>query len=102
MKAKRFIISVAAAGLMLCGVTACKPAHEHVFGGWIDGEAATCAEAGTLGHYHCEGCGENFDANYNTLGKIEIEATGLHDFSEKSAQDKYLAAAASCSAAAAR
>lgn len=100
MKAKRFIISVTAAGLMLCGVTACKPAHEHVFGGWIDGEAATCAEAGTLGHYHCEGCGANFDANYNTLDKIETEATGLHDFSEKSAQDIYLAAAASCSAAA--
>lgn len=100
MKTKKLLLSVTVAGLMLCGATACKPAHEHNYGGWIDGESATCAEAGTLGHYHCDGCGKNFDADYNELKEIVVSATGRHGFTEKAVQDKYLATAATCSAAA--
>ncbi len=100
MKVKNLLLSVTVAGILLCGATACKPAHEHVYGSWIDGADATCAEAGTLGHYHCDGCGKNFDAERNELVDIAVGATGRHDFTEKNVQDKYLATAATCSAAA--
>lgn len=100
MKVKNLLLSVTVAGILLCGATACKPAHEHVYGSWIDGADATCAEAGTLGHYHCDGCGKNFDAEHNELADIAVGATGRHDFTEKNVQDKYLATAATCSAAA--
>ena len=100
MKVKNLLLSVTVAGILLCGATACKPAHEHAYGSWIDGADATCAEAGTLGHYHCDGCGKNFDAEHNELADIAVGATGRHDFTEKNVQDKYLATAATCSAAA--
>lgn len=100
MKAKKLLLSVTVAGLMLCGAAACKPAHVHNYGGWIDETGATCSDAGTLGHYHCDGCGKNFGADYGELSDIVISATGQHSFTEKIVQDKYLATAATCSAAA--
>ena len=64
MKAKKLLLSVTVAGLMLCGAAACKPAHVHNYGEWIDEVSATCSGAGTLGHYRCDGCGKNFGADY--------------------------------------
>lgn len=100
MKAKKLLLSVTVAGLMLCGAAACTPAHVHNYGGWIDETGATCSDAGTLGHYHCDGCGKNFGADYSELEDIVISATGRHSFTEKIVQDIYLATAATCSAAA--
>ena len=100
MKAKKLLLSVTVAGLMLCGAAACKPAHVHNYGEWIDEVSATCSGAGTLGHYRCDGCGKNFGADYGELSDIVISATGQHSFTGKIVQDKYLATAATCSAAA--
>ena len=68
--------------LLLGGVAACANddgAHTHEYGEWIDEVRATCTEGGTLGHYSCDGCGKNFDADKNELAELDTPARG-HTF----------------------
>ena len=56
-------------------------ACEHEYGEWIEAADATCTEAGNLGHYHCEKCGRDFDAEHQIIDNVEIPALG-HDWEE--------------------
>ena len=47
---------------------------EHNFGEWIPEVPATKTESGVKGHYHCDGCDKNFDAEYNELESLYIPA----------------------------
>ncbi len=74
--------AVMTAFLLLGGVAACANddgAHTHEYGEWIDEVRATCTEGGTLGHYSCDGCGKNFDADKNELAELDTPARG-HTF----------------------
>lgn len=51
----------------------------HTYGTWIEEVAATCTEGGTKGHYYCNVCKKNFDADKNELGDLTITSDG-HDF----------------------
>jgi hypothetical protein len=42
----------------------------HNYGDWI-AEDFYCEEAGTVGHYHCDACGKDFDIDKNKLEKVE-------------------------------
>ncbi|MBR7092647.1 MAG: hypothetical protein IKI50_05625, partial [Clostridia bacterium] len=39
----------------------------HTYGTWIVGTDATTSSTGTLGHYHCDACGTDFQADYSVL-----------------------------------
>ena len=52
------------------------PALGHAYGSWIEEVAASCENDGTLGHYHCETCGKDFDTNHNILNDLKIESEG--------------------------
>lgn len=45
---------------------------QHVYGDWIEGTPATCQQNGSVGHYNCANCGENFDENKQPLDTIVI------------------------------
>ena len=47
---------------------------EHNYGEWIPEVPATKTESGVKGHYHCEGCGKDFDADHNKLESLYIPA----------------------------
>ena len=49
-------------------VIAQKP-HEHVYTR-VEATASTCTEAGTVAHYHCNGCNKNFDDSYAELASV--------------------------------
>ena len=69
---KKLFIIVLTILTVLCvslALTAC--AHKHDYQ-WIDGVEASCDHAGSVGHYHCEKCGKNFDKDYNELETVEI------------------------------
>ena len=71
--------AVMTAFLLLGGVAACANddgAHTHEYGEWIDEVRATCTEGGTLGHYSCDGCGKNFDADKNELAELDTPRAG--------------------------
>lgn len=53
-----------------------KSANGHDYGTWISEVSATCEGEGTIGHYHCGECDKNFDANYNELNSLVIDALG--------------------------
>ena len=55
------------------------PEHTHTYGEWIAGVPATCTEAGVKGHYHCDGCGKNFDDKKQELTDLTIAAT-MHTY----------------------
>lgn len=67
------LVVAMAFGLSL-GLNACK--HKHELGEWIDQVNATCTEDGVVGHYHCEDCGADLDADGNQLESIVIAKTG--------------------------
>ena len=48
----------------------------HNYGTWINEIPATCEGEGTLGHYHCNACGKNFDTDKNILTSLVISAKG--------------------------
>lgn len=83
MKAKRTTRAAAlfTACLMLGGMAACtdNTGHTHAYGEWIDEIPATCTDGGTLGHYHCDGCGKDFDAEHVELDGLSVEPKG-HTF----------------------
>lgn len=62
--------------LALSALAACDgdTTHSHDYGEWIDEIPATCTVDGTLGHYHCEGCGKDFDADYIEMNDLTIDA----------------------------
>ena len=71
---KKIIMLVLLSLCVLClalGLTACKK-HTHELGEWIEQVDPTCDKEGTLGHYHCDGCGMNFDKDGNELADISI------------------------------
>ena len=45
--------------------------HVHNFE-WVEGKEPTCEEEGVVGHFHCDGCGKNFDPNYGEMESISI------------------------------
>ena len=47
------------------------PIHEHNYV-WVEGKEPTCEEEGVAGHFHCDGCGKNFDPNYGEMESISI------------------------------
>ena len=48
------------------------PMVAHTYGEWIAQVEATTEAAGTLGHYHCDVCGKDFDAEYEELDSLVI------------------------------
>lgn len=52
----------------------CVVKHIHDYGEWIPEVAADIGEKGFIAHYHCDGCGKNFDSDKNEVESIEIEA----------------------------
>ncbi|MBE5738087.1 MAG: hypothetical protein E7348_06790, partial [Clostridiales bacterium] len=46
--------------------------HEHNYE-WVEGKEPTCKEEGVFGHFHCDGCGKNFDPNYGEIETISIQ-----------------------------
>ncbi|MBR2381079.1 MAG: hypothetical protein IKA84_01105 [Clostridia bacterium] len=48
------------------------PIHVHNFE-WVEGKEPTCEEEGIVPHYHCDGCGKNFDPNYGEMESISIQ-----------------------------
>ena len=53
------------------------PIHVHNFE-WVEGKESTCKEEGIVPHYHCDGCGKNFDQNYGEIDSV-ITEKGSHD-----------------------
>jgi len=45
--------------------------HEHNYE-WVEGKEPTCKEEGVVGHFHCDGCGKNFNPNYGEMELISI------------------------------
>ncbi len=50
------------------GVTV--PATGHTYGTWIPGADASASVTGTLGHYHYDGCGKDFNADHSQLNDL--------------------------------
>jgi DNA-directed RNA polymerase subunit RPC12/RpoP len=48
------------------------PMVAHTYGEWIAQVDATTEAEGTLGHYHCDVCGKDFDAEYEELDSLVI------------------------------
>ena len=53
------------------------PIHVHNFE-WVEGKESTCKEEGIAPHYHCDGCGKNFDPNYGEIDSVITEKVS-HD-----------------------
>ena len=69
---KKYIIVTLAILAILCSVlalAACEHKHDYV---WIDEVEATCEREGTVGHYHCDECGKNFDKSYKELETVAV------------------------------
>ena len=45
--------------------------HNYV---WVEGTASTCTDEGIAPHYHCEGCGKNFNENYGEIDSVVLPA----------------------------
>lgn len=43
--------------------------HDYV---WVEGTEPTCEKEGVIAHYHCDGCGKNFDPNYGEFETVSI------------------------------
>ena len=55
-------------------ITLTVEASGHNYGEWIKEIPAECEKEGTLGHYFCDVCQENFDADKKVLDSLVIEA----------------------------
>ena len=53
--------------LVMTDPTICEHNYE-----WVEGKEPTCEEEGVVGHFHCDGCGKNFDPNYGEIELISI------------------------------
>lgn len=60
--------------LVMLDPTVC--VHNYV---WVDGTISTCTEEGIAPHYHCEGCGKNFDENYGEIDSVALP-TASHEY----------------------
>lgn len=49
---------------------------DHVYGEWIPKTDSDCIHIGTLGHYHCNVCDKNFDADKKVLTSLTISVKG--------------------------
>lgn len=65
--------------LCICLLCACSEEHAHTLT-YRETVAPTCGEAGTLAHWHCDGCGKNFadEAATAELASLNVPATGAH------------------------
>lgn len=45
--------------------------HVHNYE-WVEGTEPTCEKEGVVAHYHCDGCGKNFDPNYGEVETVSI------------------------------
>ena len=54
----------------------------HTYGEWIKEVSATCEKAGVKGHYHCNVCGKDFDADKKEIKDLQIPAKG-HTITKK-------------------
>ena len=54
------------------------PPHVHSYE-WVEGKASTCKEEGIAPHYHCEGCGKNFDENKGEIASAALPI-GSHEY----------------------
>lgn len=52
--------------------------HNYV---WVEGVEATCEQEGVIAHYHCDGCGKNFNPNYVEIETVTLEKTE-HSFGD--------------------
>ena len=71
---KKFLIALLAILAVACTVltlTACNR-HKHEYGEWIEAVDATCSHAGNVGHYHCDGCGKDFDKDFNEIENVTV------------------------------
>ncbi len=58
--------------ICLCiGLCACGE-HKHDTGKWIDEVSPTCSQEGVKGHYHCDECGQDVDANGNVITDLKL------------------------------
>ena len=77
---KKLLIAISAAlvlALAVAGVSIVAFAdvtHSHYVGEWIEEVPAGCQTEGVLGHYHCDECGIDLDAEYNQLDSLVIPA----------------------------
>lgn len=46
--------------------------HVHNYE-WVEGTEPTCEEEGIVAHYHCDGCGKNFNPNYGEIETISLQ-----------------------------
>ena len=58
----------------------------HDYGEWITEIPAECESNGTLGHYHCDECGKNFDINKIELLSLIIETNGHNTVTDKAVE----------------
>lgn len=81
MKNKIIALVVIALITALMTLTACglDTEHVHEYGEWIAEVPATCTTDGAVGHYHCNTCGKDFDADKKKIEDITVAATG-HTF----------------------
>ncbi|MGM9971236.1 MAG: leucine-rich repeat domain-containing protein [Anaeroplasmataceae bacterium] len=73
--------------MLLVSCTEDTEEHEHNYNEWIEENPATCSEEGVLGHYHCDGCGKDFDINKAEILSLVIPAKG-HSFSSEWTYDE--------------
>jgi len=52
--------------------------HVHNYE-WVEGKTSTCTEEGIAPHYHCEGCGKNFNENYGEIDSVALPL-GAHEY----------------------
>lgn len=65
--------------------------------GWIAEVPATCTNEGTLGHYHCTRCNNDFDVDDKKLESLTINKLN-HTYDQKVATSDHLASSATCEA----
>ena len=81
-KAKMTVAACLTSCLMLTGLTACaqESTHAHDYGDWIEEVPATCSADGVAGHYHCDGCGKNFDSDRAQINDVVLKMNNVHSF----------------------
>ena len=51
-------------------------AHDYV---WVEGKTASCTEEGIAPHYHCDGCGKDFDESKSEITSVALPI-GSHEY----------------------
>ena len=55
-----------------------EPEHVHQYT-WVDGTPSSCVTHGTMAHYHCDGCGKDFNENYGEITDLQLPL-GAHQY----------------------